>query len=177
MIDDETLLDSNLLSILTLTFGVWINLLIKIVLIDQTFEKIWYRTLVFLFPLACMIGKFLKHENDEKLLEQQKIFRGKNEHYVLLLHVLCVILLILTSNSNIANNSPPPLPLPLSSSSWSWSLMDLPEKIIKKACTCQEIVDWMLAHPPSFQTEAAFDLWQLFRSLSLTLRHENFLPL
>lgn len=104
----------------------------------------WRRALAFLLPLACASGAAVVH--DPALTIDN---RGDDDQYVMLLHVVCVVLLIATETS-ASGAHPQPSP----------TLKAL-------VAPFHELVAWLVRHPPSTNSEASSDLFELVRMLSL----------
>ncbi|TYZ63741.1 hypothetical protein PybrP1_003710 [[Pythium] brassicae (nom. inval.)] len=105
----------------------------------------WRRALAFLLPVVCASG--LAVMNDCSLSADEL---GDDDRSLMLLHALCVVLLIVEMRGSSSR----------SSSRVSAGLARL-------VAPFNAILAWVARHPPSVENEAATDLFELVRILSL----------
>lgn len=142
--------DASGIPTLTLSLGMLVNLLLEkadgAVSSSARHVSEWRRALSFLMPLACASGSAVMA--DSTLAADER--RGEDDRFILLLHALCVVLLIAglrpTSASGL-RRAPPPL--------------------AKLVAPFNATLKWVARHPPSVESDAATDLFELVRILSL----------
>ncbi|KAL4136972.1 hypothetical protein PRIC2_000500 [Phytophthora ramorum] len=105
----------------------------------------WFRALTFLLPVACASGSRLMADKDLTVEN-----RGEDDRYVMLLHVVCVVLFIV---SHFQDRKQHPCRLPAA--------------IASLVTPFNHIVDWIVAHPPDAKAESTADLFELMRVLSM----------
>lgn len=140
-------------STLTLCLGILINLILirggnECTGASQTSSvpnaPEWFRALTFLLPVACASGSRLMADKD--LTEDN---RGEDDRYVMLLHVVCVVMFIV---SHFQDKKLHPCRLPAA--------------VANLVTTFNHIADWIVEHPPDVKAESTTDLFELMRVLS-----------
>ncbi|CAH0477777.1 unnamed protein product [Peronospora belbahrii] len=105
----------------------------------------WFRALTFLLPVACASGSRLMADKDLTVEH-----RGEDDRYVMLLHVVCVVMFIV---SHFQDKKCHPCRLPAAIAS------------LVTPFNC--IADWIVEHPPDAKAESTTDLFELMRVLSM----------
>ncbi|KAI9922555.1 hypothetical protein PsorP6_002643 [Peronosclerospora sorghi] len=141
-------------STMTLCLGILINLILirgenesngasQVPGVPNALE--WFRALKFLLPVACASGSRLMA--DDALTVE---IRGEDDHYVMLLHIVCVVLFIM---SHFQDKKCHPCRLPTA--------------IASLVTQFNNIVQWVVEHPPGAKIESTANLFELVRVLSM----------
>ncbi|TDH70642.1 hypothetical protein CCR75_001230 [Bremia lactucae] len=143
-------------STLTLSLGILINLIMT----RGNHEDIgasessdvpnpceWFRALTFLMPVACASGGRLMH--DKNLMLEH---RGEDDRYVMLLHVVCLVLYIVSHFQDKKHHP-----------------CSLPAAVANLVSPFNDIVSWIISHPPDENIESTVGLFELMRMLSMRL--------